>query len=209
MFAAGLITGVSYAQRSKAMSRKVKILTLTIFAGCVLLAVAVPIFIRSRSTSSREACLSNIRQIDEALKQWESASATNFPSGGFLQMEFYIDRLIHSQKESARLLICTTEGPHVLILEHQAGQIVLSILPEHNTWDNAEESRIREFFNRRNMTPFREIRSGNLAYDNALHGLEYQLSAGSKVISRLCESMFTELYGVTDKQGVSFTMVGL
>ena len=46
------------------MSRKTKILIVACLAICVLIAVAIPGFIRSRSTSSAQACINNLRQID-------------------------------------------------------------------------------------------------------------------------------------------------
>jgi hypothetical protein len=46
------------------MSRKTKILIVACLVACVVIAVAIPNFVRLRSTSSAQACINNLRQID-------------------------------------------------------------------------------------------------------------------------------------------------
>jgi hypothetical protein len=46
------------------MSRKTKILIVACSVAGVLIAIALPSFIRSRSTSASQACINNLRQID-------------------------------------------------------------------------------------------------------------------------------------------------
>jgi len=208
-FLAGFAIGAPYAFLGQVMSRKAKILIVTISIACVLLAVALPNFIRARNTSSRDACLMNLRQIDKAEKRREmESSTTNFQSGGFLHMESYIDRLLRSQKESATVIVATADGPHALLVKRQADRTVLSISPDR-LLNNVEGSRIKEFFSRRGMIPSRVVRSANPVYDNAIQGFEFQLPSDPKAIARLCLSVFTELYGVTDQYGLSFTTEGL
>jgi hypothetical protein len=48
------------------MSRKSKILIIAGSLAGVLLVIAIPNFIRARSTSSAQACINNLRQIDAA-----------------------------------------------------------------------------------------------------------------------------------------------
>jgi prepilin-type N-terminal cleavage/methylation domain-containing protein len=50
----------------------------------ILLAIAVPNFIRSRESATRNSCISNLKQIDSAKEQW--AMANNAPSGSAIQM---------------------------------------------------------------------------------------------------------------------------
>src|SRR5574342_1007832 len=56
----------------------------------LLAAIAIPNFIRARTTSQQNACINNVRQIDGAIQQWalennQSASAGVDTSGGALQ----------------------------------------------------------------------------------------------------------------------------
>jgi len=193
------------------MSRKA-LWSVTILAACLLLAVGTVNVIRARKYSGRMACIYNLRQIDEAKKKWErERSETNFPTGGFLQMGSYIDRLLRSPKEDAIVLVCTTEGPHVIHLSRHAGRAVLNLGPEipNRTWDRAEESRIRDFFLSRGMKPIREIRNANPLYDDAIYGLEFTLPGDLETTARLCVSVFADFYGVTDAHGLSVTTVGL
>jgi hypothetical protein len=68
------------------MSRKEQTLvfaTATIFVFGFLAFVALPRFIRVRTTSSSNACVNNLRQIDGAKQQWaleHSADGSNVPS---------------------------------------------------------------------------------------------------------------------------------
>lgn len=45
----------------------------------LLAAIAVPNFVKARSTSQMDACLNNLRQLDSALQQWalETGQASN------------------------------------------------------------------------------------------------------------------------------------
>jgi len=47
----------------------------------LLAAIAIPNFVRARTTSQQNACINNLRQIDGAIQQWalETKQATNAP----------------------------------------------------------------------------------------------------------------------------------
>ena len=81
---------------------------------------------------------------------------------------------------------------------------MLIIFPDR-IWNKVEESKIREYFSRRRMPVFHEIRSANPAYDEGALGFEFQLHGDARTIARLCVSVFAELYGATDQYGSSFT----
>ena len=56
----------------------------------LLAAIAIPNFLRARSTSQQNACINNLRQIDGAIQQWaletgQTASAAVDPTGAGIQ----------------------------------------------------------------------------------------------------------------------------
>src|ERR1700719_983124 len=54
----------------------------------LLAAIAIPNFVRARTTSQQNACINNLRQIDGAKQQWaleNKVSATATPSGANIQ----------------------------------------------------------------------------------------------------------------------------
>jgi type IV pilus assembly protein PilA len=62
------------------MKRMSKSFLITLAAiAAVVLSVAIPNFIRARSTSAANACVNNLRQIDSAKQQWmlENGKTTN------------------------------------------------------------------------------------------------------------------------------------
>jgi len=61
------------------MSKKVVIVVVALFAVGIAGLVILPTFIRARSTSSSNACLNNLRQIEAAVEQWavENHKTTN------------------------------------------------------------------------------------------------------------------------------------
>jgi competence protein ComGC len=52
------------------MSKNAKILIPTLVAAALLLAIAVPNFIRARNTKASNACVNNLRIIQGAKEQW-------------------------------------------------------------------------------------------------------------------------------------------
>jgi hypothetical protein len=49
-----------------------------LFTGLILVAVAIPNFVKARSTSAQSACINNLRQIDGAKNEWAlETSKTN------------------------------------------------------------------------------------------------------------------------------------
>jgi hypothetical protein len=194
------------------MSRKAKILIVTIPAACLLLAVAIPNFVRARQSSSTQACINNLRQIDEWKTKWElEPSTTNFQSGGFLSIESCIDRLFRSPNQSATVVVTTSDCPFAVLLRRQDGRTLLSVGPDppDRTLNDAEETKIKEFFAGRGTKPIREVRSADPLYDHGRYGIEFLVSSDSKAISQLCVSLFSDLYGATDRHGVSVTTFGL
>jgi len=57
----------------------------------LLAAIAIPNFIRARTTAQMNACINNLRQIDGAVQQWalESKAAAN-ASPGFTDISSYL-----------------------------------------------------------------------------------------------------------------------
>src|ERR1017187_1756283 len=99
-------------------------------------------------------------------------------------MDKYIERFLRSRKESATLIVATTDGPHTLLVKWQAGQTMLSVEPDwpNSKWNKVEESLIREFFKSRGMKPIKENRSANPIYDDGILGFEFQLSGDRETI---------------------------
>ncbi len=61
----------------------VEIMIVVLIIG-ILMAIAIPNFVKSRETSSRNACIENLRQIDHAKESY--AMENNLPSGTTVQM---------------------------------------------------------------------------------------------------------------------------
>lgn len=58
----------------------------------LLTAIAVPSYVRSRSTSQQTACINNLRQIDAAIDEWamECGKHNGDPVGGVATVSAYI-----------------------------------------------------------------------------------------------------------------------
>ncbi len=91
-FSAILATGLIYAgglliaRRNLPISRSARIRLLLYFSGIgILVVVALPNFIKARSTSSINACINNLRQIDAAANEFaleknlKTGDKINFP----------------------------------------------------------------------------------------------------------------------------------
>src|ERR1044072_6767579 len=61
----------------------VEIMIVVLIIG-ILMAIAVPNFIRARETSRRNSCIANLKQIDSAKEQW--AMAQKAAAGAAVQM---------------------------------------------------------------------------------------------------------------------------
>jgi len=61
----------------------------------LLAAIAIPNFVRARTTSQANACINNLRQIDGAKQQWalETKQATN-ASPSFTELQPYMKNLV-------------------------------------------------------------------------------------------------------------------
>ena len=57
----------------------VEIMIVVLIIG-ILMAIAVPNFIRARNTSRRNICIANLKQIDSAKEQWAMEHRANFGS---------------------------------------------------------------------------------------------------------------------------------
>jgi len=64
------------------MKRRNIVLIRCVYVIIILIgiAVAIPSFIKARSTSSQQACINNLRMIDARKTQWAMAAITNNPS---------------------------------------------------------------------------------------------------------------------------------
>lgn len=58
----------------------------------LLVAIALPNFIKSRATSQQNACINNLRQINSAVEQWamETGQAAGSPAPGNMDLTPYI-----------------------------------------------------------------------------------------------------------------------
>jgi len=78
--------------RKKAGFTLVEIMIVVAIIG-LLAAIAIPNFVRARTTSQQNACLNNLRQIDGAKQQWalEFYAATN-ARPGIAELQPYLGR---------------------------------------------------------------------------------------------------------------------
>lgn len=129
-------------------------------------------------------------------------------SGGFLKMESYMDRLLRSHKEYASVIAATLDGQHAILVFRQSGRTTLDISADR-TKNDGQEEKVREFFKKLGMTPSSEYRSANGDVEDATCNFEFPLTGDAKDIARLCVSVFTDLFGVTDQHGLEFTTDGL
>lgn len=129
-------------------------------------------------------------------------------SGGFLMMESYMDRLLRSHKEYASVIAATLDGQHAILVFRQSGRTTLDISADR-TKNDGQEEKVREFFKKLGMTPSSEDRSANGDVEDATCNFEFPLTGDAKDIARLCVSVFTDLFGVTDQHGLEFTTDGL
>lgn len=127
---------------------------------------------------------------------------------GFSRVESYIDRLLHSRKQLSSLIVATPDGQHALLVMRQAGQTLLSVSVDRTKGDG-QELELKRFFARLGMTPVRDYLSANGGVADATRSFEFHLVGDARVIARLCVSIFTDLFRVTDQQGLEFTGNGL
>jgi hypothetical protein len=131
-----------------------------------------------------------------------------FRSGGFLKMESYIGRLLRSAKKSSSVIVSTLDGQSALLVMRQAGRTTLLVSADR-TKNDGQEARMRDFFAKLGMIPNRDYRSANGGVEDATCNLEFVLTDDPKAISRVCVSVFADLFGVSDTQGLEFTTDGL
>ena len=69
----------------------VEILIVAAIIG-LLAAIAIPNFIRARANAQQKACISNLRQIDDAINEWalETGQSTGTSVGGVATVSAYI-----------------------------------------------------------------------------------------------------------------------
>ncbi len=62
----------------------------------LLAAIAIPNFIKARTTAQKNACINNLRQIDGAEQQWalESKASTGVPPGGYGDISAYLKNAV-------------------------------------------------------------------------------------------------------------------
>jgi hypothetical protein len=123
-------------------------------------------------------------------------------------MERYVDRLLGSRKEHASIIVATLDGQHAILVMRQAGRTVLHVSADR-TKNDGQEAKMRDFFKKRGMIPDRDYGSGNGGVDDATCNLDFQLAEDPKAVARMCVSVFTDLFGVTDQDGLEFTTDGL
>ena len=60
----------------------------------LLAAIAIPNFVRARTTSQKNACINNLRQIDGAIQQWalETKQSATASVGGLATVQAYLGR---------------------------------------------------------------------------------------------------------------------
>src|SRR6266404_6025846 len=62
----------------------------------LLAAIAIPNFIKARTTAQKNACINNLRQIDGAEQQWalETKASTGLPPNGFADISGYLKNAV-------------------------------------------------------------------------------------------------------------------
>jgi len=88
----------------------------------MMAAIAIPNFVKARSTAQMNACLSNLRQIDDAKQQWATANnkqATDTPTAQ--ELEPYLHR-------SFTTLKCPAGGVYTI---NSVGQAPGCSIPQH------------------------------------------------------------------------------
>lgn len=128
--------------------------------------------------------------------------------GGFFRIESYIDRLLRSRKDFASVIVATTDGQHALLVTRRSDGTVLHVGADR-TKSDGEESRTREFFKQLGMAPVREYLAANGGVKDATCNFEFSLTGDAETIARLCVSVFTNLFGVTNQQELEFRAEGL
>jgi hypothetical protein len=127
---------------------------------------------------------------------------------GFLKMESYMDRLVRSRKEHASVIAATMDGQHAILVMRQSNRTMLHISTDR-TKNDGQEAKMRDFFTKLGMTPNRDYRSANRGVEDATCNLEFILTDDPKSIAGSCVAVFTDLFGVTDQNGLEFTTDGL
>lgn len=93
----------------------------------ILLAIAVPSFIKARDTSRRNSCLENLKQIDAAKEQW--AMDNRKPSGAPVKMD---DIAGTYMKGPATGPLCPSAGTYVVNPVGTAPACSLGPTPSHH-----------------------------------------------------------------------------
>ena len=129
-----------------------------------------------------------------------------FSSGGFSQIQAYVEKLMRWKTEHDYVIISTTDGNHAISVRSARGGIELS-LHVNDSKNSAEVTRTREFFKARGLTPRAEYPPPGVEIEHASRRIEYLLVGDAKSVSESCVSVFAELFGVDDKNGLEFQVI--
>lgn len=97
------------------------VIALSVVAIPMMAAIAIPNFVKARSTAQRNACINNLRQIDAAKEQWsleEKKDAGAIPTEADLKSYFGEDGLP----------MCPAKGSYTL---KPLGELPVCSIPEH------------------------------------------------------------------------------
>ena len=112
----------------------------------LLAAIAIPNFIKARTTAQKNACINNLRQIDGAEQQWalESKAGAGLPPGGYGDISGYLKNAVTCPAGGAGATFASSytlgpvEGPgkptcNILGIAKAANATVAHILPPDTT----------------------------------------------------------------------------
>ncbi len=131
-----------------------------------------------------------------------------YPTNGFAHVKSYLSRLQRSPQRRASVIMATADGQHALLVMRDAGQTLLSVSAD-TTKNTGEETNMVQFFSERGMRPSRDYLSANGGVPNSERTCEYPLTGSADAAAELCISVFTNLFGATDTNGLEFTTDGL